>query len=152
MEKERLEWEMKELQSQFEKAEHVAALAWDKEEREKLSRFSKRIQEGIYMKQPKAVTLIPAKEKRKSLKTETIKSADEEDQTDTIPKGFHLQTESPHCLNMQRSEDYQAYLRQVVIEFDCLLKAGGKEDMREVYGQIIESFYWACRANKNNIV
>ena len=67
-----------------------------------------------------------------------IKSADEEDE----PEGFHLQAESPHCLNVQRSEDYQAYLRQVVLEFECLLKTGGK-DMR---------FYWACRANKNNIV
>ena len=63
------------------------------------------------MKQPKAVTLIPAKKKRKSLKTETIKSVDEEDKPDTIPEGFHLQAESPHCLNMQRLEDYQAYLR-----------------------------------------
>ena len=61
------------------------------------------------MKQLKAVTLIPAKKKRKSLKMETIKSADEEDTLDTIPEGFHLYEESPHCLNMQRSKDYQAY-------------------------------------------
>ena len=39
----------------------------------------------------------------------------------------------------------------MVIEFERLLKAGGK-DMCEAYRQIIESFYWACRANKNNIV
>ena len=68
------------------------------------------------MKQPKAVTLVAVKKKRKSLKTETIKSADEEDEPDEIPEGFHLQEESPHCLNMKRSEDYQAYLRQVVAE------------------------------------
>ena len=68
-----------------------------------------------------------------------------------IPEGFHLQEESPHCLNMQRSEDYQAYLRQVVIEFERLLKTSGR-DMREAYGQIIESFYWACRENKNTII
>ena len=42
---------------------------------------------------------------------ESIKSADKEDETDTIPEGFHLQEESPHCINMQRAEDYQAYLR-----------------------------------------
>ena len=151
MEKERLEREMKQLQSQLQKAEHTEALAHDKEEWEKASQFSKRVQEGKYMKHPKAVTLIPAKKKRKSLKTETIKSADEEDEPDTIPEGFHLQVESPHCLYMQRSKDYQAYLRQVVIEFEHLLKAGGK-DMHEVYGQIIGSFYWACRVNKNNII
>ena len=77
---------------------------------------------------------------------------DEEDEPDEIPPGFHLQEESPHCLNMKRSEDYQkAYLRQVVAEFEKLLRAGGK-DMRELYGQVIESFYWACKANKNNII
>ena len=91
------------------------------------------------------------KKKRKSLKTETIKSADEEDEPDTIPEGFHLQEESLHCVNMQRSEDYQAYLRQVVAEFERLLKTGGR-DIGEAYGQVVESFYWACRANKNTII
>ena len=38
-----------------------------------------------------------------------------------------------------------------MIEFERLLKAGGR-DMHEAYGQIIESFYWACRANKNTII
>ena len=52
---------------------------------------------------------------------------------------------------MERSEDYQAYLRQIVLEFEHLLKAGGK-DMRESYSEIIESFYWAYMANKNNII
>ena len=52
---------------------------------------------------------------------------------------------------MERSEDYQAYLRQIVLEFEHLLKAGGK-DMRESYGEIIVSFYWAYMANKNNII
>ena len=85
------------------------------------------------------------------MKTENIKSADEEDEEDTIPEGFHLQEESPHCLNMGRSEDYQAYLRQLVLEFEQLLKAGGT-DMRDVYGKIIESMYWACQANKQTIV
>ena len=151
MEKERLEREKKQLQSQLQKAEFAAALARDKQKQEKASQFSKRVQEGKFMKQPKAVTLIPAKKKQKSLKTETIKSVDEEDEPDTIPEGFHLQEESPHCLNMQRSKDYQAYLRQVVIKFERLLKAGGK-DMHEAYGQILKSFYWACRANKNNII
>ena len=52
---------------------------------------------------------------------------------------------------MQRSEDFQAYLRQVVAEFECLLKSGGK-DIEEAYGQVVESFYWACRANKNTVI
>ena len=85
------------------------------------------------------------KKKRKSLKTETIRSADEEDEPDAI------QEESPHCVNMERSEDYQAYLHQVVGEFEHLLKTGGRE-IQEAYGQVIESFYWACRANKNTII
>ena len=147
-----MERETRELQSQLQKAERAAALARDKEEREKAKRFSERMQTGTFMKQPKAVMLVAEKKKkRKSLKTEMIKSADEEDEQDTIPEGFHLQAESLHCLNMERSEDYQAYLRQIVLEFERLLKAGGK-DMRESYGEIIESFYWACMANKNNII
>ena len=104
-EKERLEREMKQLHCELQKAERAAAAVCDKQEWEKASWFSKRVQEGRFMKQPKAVTLVQAKKKRKSLKTETIRSADEEDEPDTIPVGFHLQEESPHCLNMQRSED-----------------------------------------------
>ena len=150
-EKERLERETKQLQSELQKAEKAAAAARDKKEREKAKRFSERLQQGKFLKQPKAVTLVAVKKRRKSLKTEPIKSADEEDEPDEIPDGFHLHEESPHCLNMKRSEDYQAYLRQVVAEFERLLKAGGK-DMCEAYGQIIESFYWACKANKNNII
>ena len=69
-------------------------------------------------------------------------SADEQDKEDEIPEGFHLQEESPHCLNMQRAEDFQAYLQQVVLEFERMLKAGGT-DMRAEYGKVIESFYWA---------
>ena len=149
-EEERLKREMMQLQSELQKTERAMAAAHDKIEREKAKRFSARLQEGKFLKQPKAVTLVAVKMKRKSLKTETIKSTDEEDEPDTIPEGFHLQ-ESPHCLNMQRSEDYQAYLCQVVGEFKRLLKTGGR-DIEEAYGQVIESFYWACRANKNNII
>ena len=82
---------------------------------------------------------------------ETIKSADEEDEADTIPEGFHLQEESPHCINMQRAEDYQAYLRQPVLEFEWLLKSG-VTDMRETYGKVIESMFWAVKANKQTIL
>ena len=151
MEEERLRRETRELQSELQKTEQAAAAARDKIEREKAKRFSTRLQEGKFLKQPKAVTLVAVKKKRKSLKTETIRSADEEDEPDTIPEGFHLQEESPHCLNMQRSKDYQAYLCQVVGKFECLLKTGGR-DIQEAYGQVIESFYWACRANKNTII
>ena len=84
------------------------------------------------------------------LKTEPIKSTDEQDEEDEIPEGFHLQEESPHCLNMQRAEDFQAYLRQLVLEFEKMLKAGGM-DMRAEYGKVIESFFWACKANKQTI-
>ena len=105
---------------------------------------------GRFLKQPKAVTLVAAK-KKKSMKMGDIASADEEDEPDTIPEGFHLQEESPHCVNMQRSVDFQAYLHQVVAEFERLLNSGGK-DIEEAYRQVVESFYWACRANKNTII
>ena len=104
----------------------------------------------MFLKQPKAISLIQAKKKRKCLKTKKILSADEEDEEDEIPEGFHLQEESLLCLNMQRVEDFQAYLRQLVLEFEKMLKAGGI-DMRVEYGKVIESFYWACKANKQTI-
>ena len=86
------------------------------------------------------MSLVTTQRKRKTLKTETIKSADEEDEEDQIPEGFHLHEESPHCLNMQRAEDFQAYLRQLVLEFEKMLKAG-ETDMRAEYRKVIESFF-----------
>ena len=109
-EKEQLERETKQLQSELRKTERAAEKARDQEEKEKARRFSKRIQSGVFLKQPQVVSLVPTWRKRKTLKTETIKSADEQDEEDEIPEGFHLQEESPHCLNMQRAEDFQAYL------------------------------------------
>ena len=150
-EEQRLKRETVQLQSELQKTEQATVAAHNKIEREKAKCFSARLQEGKFLKQPKVVTLVAVKKKRKSLKTETIKSADEEDEPDTIPEGFHLQEESPHCVNMQRSEDYQAYLRQVVAEFKRLLKTGGR-DIEEAYRQAVESFYWACRAKKNTII
>ena len=149
-EKEQLERETRELESELRKTERAAEKARDKEERAKATRFSKRIQSGVFLKQPKAVSLVETKKKRKFLKTEAILSAEEMDEEDEIPEGFHLQEESPHCLNMQRSEDFQAYLRQLVLEFERMLKVGGI-DMKTEYGKVIESFYWACKANKQTI-
>ena len=97
------------------------------------------------------MTLVPTKRKKKSMKMGDIASAEEEDKPDTIPEGFHLQEESPHCVNMERSKDFRAYLRQVFAEFKRLLKSGAK-NIEEAYGQVVESFYWACRANKNTII
>ena len=76
---------------------------------------------------------------------------DKEDEEDKIPEDFHLQAEFLHCLNMKRVEDFQAYLRQIVLEFKHVLKAGSA-DVRDAYGKIIDSFYWACKANKNTII
>ena len=69
-EKEQLKRETRELQSALTKTEKAAEKARDKEEREKAKRFSKRIQSGVFLKQPKAVSLVQTKKKRKSLKTE----------------------------------------------------------------------------------
>ena len=52
---------------------------------------------------------------------------------------------------MERAEDFQAYLHQLILEFKQMLKEGGA-DMRDMYGKVIESFYWACRVNKNIII
>ena len=150
-EKEQLEQETRELQSELRKTEKAAEKVRDKEERDKAKRFSERIRSGVFLRQPKAISLIQAKKKRKSLKTEKILSADEEDEEDEIPEGFHLQEESPHCLNMRRAEDFQAYVRQLVLEFAKMLKAGGI-DMRIEYGKVIESFIGHARPTSRRYV
>ena len=103
------------------------------------------------MKQPKAVTLVEAKKRKKSMKMEDIASAEEEDDPDDIPEGFHLQEQSPHCINMMRAEDYQAYLQQIVIEFERLIKSGAT-NVRENYSKVIQSMFWAVKANKQTIL
>ena len=100
-EQEKLEHKARELSSQLKKAERVEALARDKEEWDKAKRYSTCIAKGHYLKQPKAVTLVQVKKRKKSMKMESIKSADEEDELDDIPEGFHLQEQSLHCINVQ---------------------------------------------------
>ena len=100
-EQERLECEANELSSQLKKAGRAEAQAHDKDEWDKAKRYGKCIAEGCYLKQPKAVTLVQTKKRKKSMKMENIRSADEEDEPDNIPEGFHLYEQSPHCINMK---------------------------------------------------
>ena len=130
-EQERLEREANELSSQLKKAERAEAQARDKDQRDKAKQYSQRITGGRFLKQPKAVTLVETKKRKKSMKMGYIVSAEEEDEPDDIPDGFHLHEQSPHCINMTRAEDYQAYLRQIVIEFERLIKSGAT-DVREL--------------------
>ena len=85
------------------------------------------------------------------MKIGDIASAEEDDDPDDIPEGFHLQEESPHCINMTRADDYQAYLRQTVLEFERLIKSG-VTDIRENYNKVIQSMFWAVKANKQTIL
>ena len=80
-----------------------------------------------------------------------IASAEEEDNPDDIPEGFNLQRESPHCINMTRAEDYQAYLWQIVLEFEWLIKSGAT-NISEEYAKVIQSMFWAVKANKQTIL
>ena len=99
------------------KVERAEAKAWEKEQRDKAKCCSQRITGGRFLKQPKAVTLVEAKKGKKS-KMEDIASVEEDDDPDDIPEGFHLQEESSHCINMMRADNYQAYLKQIVLEFE----------------------------------
>ena len=117
-EQERLEREADELTSQLKKAERAEAQAWEEEQKDKAKWYSQRITSGQFLKQPKAVMLVEAKKRKKSMKMGDIASAEEDDDPDDIPKGFHLQEESPHCINMTRADNYQAYLRQIVLDFE----------------------------------
>ena len=128
-EQEKLEREAGELTSQLKRAERAEAQAQEKEQKDKAKRYSQRITSGKFMKKPRAVMLVETKKRKKSMKMGDIASAEEEDDPDDIPEGFHLQEESPHCINMTRAEDYQAYLRQVVLEFERLIKSGGDQHL-----------------------
>ena len=117
-EQEKLEREAGELTSQLKKAERAEAQAREKDQKDKAKCYSQRITSGRFLKQAKVVTLVETKKRKKSMKMGDIASADEEDDPDDIPEGFHLQEESPHCINMKRADDYQAYLRQIVLDFE----------------------------------
>ena len=147
---EQLEREAGELTSQLKKAERAEAQALEKDQKDKAKCYSQRITSGKFLKKPKAVTLVETK-KRKSMKMGDIASAEEEDDPDDIPEGFHLQVESPHCINMTRAEDYQAYLRQIVLEFERLIKSGAT-NISEEYAKVIQSMFWAVKANKQTIL
>ena len=144
-EQEKLEREASELTSQLKKAEQAEAQAREKEQKDKAKRYSQRIMSGKFLKQPKAVTLVEPKKRKKSMKMGDIASAEEEDEPDNI------QEESPHCINMTRAEDYQAYLRQVVLEFERLIKSGAT-NISEEYAKVIQSMFWAVKANKQTIL
>ena len=150
-EQEWLECEASELLSQLKKAEKAEAQACEIEQRDKAKWYSQCIIGGRYLKQPKAVTLVETKKRKKSMKMGDIASAEEEDEPDDIPEGFHLHEQSPHCINMTRVEDYQAYLRQILVKFECLIKTGGT-DIRDSYDKVIQSMFWAVKVNKQTIL
>ena len=149
-EQEKLEREAGELSSQLKKVERAEAQAREKDQKDRAKRYSQRITSGKFLKQAKAVTLVETK-KQKSMKMGDKASAEEEDDPDDIPERFHLQEESPHCINMKRADDYQAYLRQIVLEFERLIKSGAT-NISEEYGKVIQSMFWAVQANKQTIL
>ena len=150
-EQEKLEWEAGESTSQLKKAEQAEAQAQEKEQKDKAKCYSQRITSGKFLKKPKAVTLVETKKRKKSMKMGDIASAEEEDDPDDIPEGFHLQEESPHCINMERADNYQAYLRQIVLKFERLIKSG-VTNISEEYAKVIQSMFWAVKANKQTIL
>ena len=149
-EQEKLEQEAGELSSQLKKVERAEAQAREKDQKDKAKCYSQRITSGKFLKQAKAMTLVETR-KRKSMKMGDIASAEEEDDKDDIPEGFHLQEESPHCINMKRVDDYQAYLRQIILEFERLIKSGAT-NISEEYGKVIQSMFWAVKVNKQMIL
>ena len=149
-EQEKLEREAGELSSQLKKAERAEAQAQEKDQKDRAKRYSQWITSGKFLKQAKAMTLVETK-KRKLMKMGDIASAEEEDDPDDIPEGFHLQEESPHCINMKRADDYQAYLRQIILKFERMIKSG-VTNISEEYGKVIQSMFWAVKANKQTIL
>ena len=52
---------------------------------------------------------------------------------------------------LTRAEDYQAYLRQIVLEFEWLIKSGAT-NISEEYAKVIQSMFWVVKANKQTIL
>ena len=52
---------------------------------------------------------------------------------------------------MMKADDYQAYLRQIVLEFERLIKSGAA-DIWENYSKVIQSMFWVVKANKQTIL
>ena len=52
---------------------------------------------------------------------------------------------------MKQAEDYQAYLWQIVLDFERIIKSGAT-DIRENYDKVIQSMFWAVKANKQTIL
>ena len=129
----------------------MEAQAREKNQKDKAKHYSQWITSGQFLKQAKAVMLFETKKWKKSMKMGDIASVEEEDDPDDIPEGFHLQEESPHCINMKRADDYQAYLRQIVLDFERLIK-GGVTNIVEEYGKVIQSMFWVVKANKQTIL
>ena len=150
-EQEKLERETGELSSQLKKAERAEAQAQEKDQKDKAKHYSQWITSGRFLKQAKALTLVETKKRKKSMKMGDMGSAEEEDDPDNIPEGFHLQEQSPHCINMKRVDDYQAYLRQIVLQFERLIKSGAT-NIAEEYGKVIQSMFWVVKANKQTIL
>ena len=145
-EQEKLEREAGELTSQLKKAERAEAQTREKDQKDKAKCYSQRITSGRFLKQARAVTLVETKKRKKLMKMGDIASAEEEDDPDDIPEGFHLQEESPHCINMKRADNYQAYLRHIILEFERLIKSGAT-NISEEYGKL----YRACSGRPKRI-
>ena len=109
-EKEQLERETRELESELRKTEKAAEKARDKEERAKATWFSKRIQSGVFLKQPKAVSLVETKKKRKSLKTEAILRAEEMDEEDENTRSISSAGGKPALFKHARSGRFSSLL------------------------------------------
>ena len=73
------------------KVERAEAQAREKEQQDRAKRYSQRITGGCFLKQPKAVTLVEAKNRKRLMKMGDIASAEEDDDPDDVPEGFHLQ-------------------------------------------------------------
>ena len=76
------------------------------------------------------------------MKMGDIASAEEEDDPDDIPEGFHLQEESPHCINMKRAEQLPGLPEgRLYWNFERLIK-GGATNIVEEYRKVIQSMFW----------
>ena len=120
-----------------------------KKQQEKAKTFSKEMNKGTW-KPKTAVSVLDTKKKKKikKLPTDVIQSPNEDDEdNEPLLEGFHLLEESVHCINIQESDEFRAYLHQICTDLIQMVRQG--RNVEEEYRKVVRSIYWACKAVRN---
>ena len=141
----------RQMESDLAKKARLKKAEQQKKQKEKAKMFSKEMNKGGWKPKTVVTALHSKKKKRlKKLPTDVIQSPDEEDMEDeeSLLEGFCLQADSIHCINIQKLDEFQAYLHQICADFIQMVKQG--REVKEEYRKVMRSIYWACGVVRNS--